>query len=158
MRKYKDIIQYIVKNHPDPCSLSSARVSAILYLIDWKSAMETGRQLTNLHWQTTPSGIKPQGGLSAPFSSKEYKALPSCKFSSAEKDIMNHAIDSSARKGITELISLANTTYPAFLQNRIGTVLNLDDIAKIYKARKSEIAWGSKLVSDQDWLSDDTLR
>ena len=157
MRNYQDVIQYIVKNHPDPCSLSSARVSVILYLIDWKSSMETGRQLTNLVWHTTPSGIKPEGGLSSPFSSKEYKVQPSREFSDEEKHIMDHAINSSAKKGIKELISLANATYPAFLQNKIGTVLKLDDIAKVYRERKSEIAWSNKLVSDQDWHSAEAI-
>ena len=45
-----DLIRYIIKNYPKPEELSKARLNKILYLVDWKSAIENEKQITNIKW------------------------------------------------------------------------------------------------------------
>lgn len=45
-----DLVRYIIKNYPNPEELSKARINKIMYLIDWKSAIENEKQITNIKW------------------------------------------------------------------------------------------------------------
>ena len=45
-----DIVKYIFDKYPKPEELSKPRLVKIVYLIDWKTAVETGDQCTNVEW------------------------------------------------------------------------------------------------------------
>lgn len=45
-----DIIAYIVINYPRKNDLSKAKLTKIIYLLDWKSALVTNQQITELEW------------------------------------------------------------------------------------------------------------
>ncbi len=45
-----DIISYILKNYPHKTELSNARLTKMIYLIDWRSAFDYGEQITNINW------------------------------------------------------------------------------------------------------------
>lgn len=44
------IISYILKNYPHKNELSNARLTKMIYLIDWRSAFDYGEQVTNINW------------------------------------------------------------------------------------------------------------
>jgi hypothetical protein len=44
------IIKYILKEYPKLDELSKPRLVKLIYLIDWKHALETGEQLTDIKW------------------------------------------------------------------------------------------------------------
>lgn len=46
----KDIIYYILDNHPSWIAFSNARITKLIYLADWKSCLESGQQITNIEW------------------------------------------------------------------------------------------------------------
>jgi hypothetical protein len=50
MDTLKDFVIYILANYPNPSELSKARLVKILYLADWKSALDYERQLTKIEW------------------------------------------------------------------------------------------------------------
>ena len=50
MVKLIDIILYILKNYPHKNELSNARLTKMIYLIDWRSAFDNGKQITNIKW------------------------------------------------------------------------------------------------------------
>ena len=45
-----DIISYILKNYPHKNELSNARLTKMIYLVDWRSAFDYGEQITNINW------------------------------------------------------------------------------------------------------------
>lgn len=45
-----DLIAYICHNYPHSRELSKARLTKIIYLIDWKSCQKNGRQITEISW------------------------------------------------------------------------------------------------------------
>ena len=45
-----DIISYILKYYPVKSELSNARLTKMVYLIDWRSAFDYGEQVTNISW------------------------------------------------------------------------------------------------------------
>lgn len=45
-----DIISYILKYYPIKKELSNARLTKMIYLIDWRSAFDYGEQVTNVSW------------------------------------------------------------------------------------------------------------
>ena len=50
MVKLIDIISYILKNYPHKTELSNARLTKMIYLIDWRSAFDYGETVTNINW------------------------------------------------------------------------------------------------------------
>ncbi len=45
-----DIISYILKYYPHKNELSNARLTKMIYLIDWRSAFDYGETITNINW------------------------------------------------------------------------------------------------------------
>lgn len=45
-----DIILYILKFYPHKDELSNARLTKMIYLADWRSAYDYGKQITNIEW------------------------------------------------------------------------------------------------------------
>jgi len=45
-----DLVRYIVKNYPHQNELSKARLNKLIYLIDWKSAIENKEQISDIEW------------------------------------------------------------------------------------------------------------
>lgn len=56
MVKLIDIILYILKNYPHKNELSNARLTKMIYLIDWRSAFDNGKQITNINGILTIMG------------------------------------------------------------------------------------------------------
>lgn len=50
MSKLRDVVAYLCKNYPYEIELSNARVTKMVYLVDWKSAIRNNRQLTDVKW------------------------------------------------------------------------------------------------------------
>lgn len=50
MVKIKYIVRYFVKNYPYKDELSKTRLTKMVYLADWYSALKYGKQLTNIKW------------------------------------------------------------------------------------------------------------
>lgn len=50
MDTLKDFLIYVFEYYPSPLELSKARLVKMLYLADWKSALDRERQLTGIDW------------------------------------------------------------------------------------------------------------
>lgn len=50
MNNLVKILVYIIRNYPFKRELSKARLTKIVYLIDWEYVKKTGHQLTNIQW------------------------------------------------------------------------------------------------------------
>src|SRR4051794_38716589 len=47
----RDAMAYICRNYPHKDELSNARVTKMVYLADWRSAITRGKQLTDTEWK-----------------------------------------------------------------------------------------------------------
>jgi len=45
-----DLVRYIVKYYPYKDELSKARLNKLIYLIDWKSAIDNQEQMSDIEW------------------------------------------------------------------------------------------------------------
>jgi hypothetical protein len=50
MAKTSDVIVYLCASYPHKSELSKARLTKLVYLADWMSAQERGRQMTSIIW------------------------------------------------------------------------------------------------------------
>ena len=51
MENLKDIIIYLLKKYPHKSELSNARATKMIYLADWKSAIDNDNTMTNIRWK-----------------------------------------------------------------------------------------------------------
>jgi hypothetical protein len=123
----------------------------MVYLADWKSAIDLGRQMTEVKWQIDQHGPYVDDILELAKSDPDFeietsenvfgspKTLISLKnrkvdFSllESEKLILNHVIQTTARKNFEEFIKLVYSTYPAITQEKYKKI-DLESLAKEYK-------------------------
>ena len=48
--KLVDLVFYVIKNYPHKNELSKARLTKIIYLLDWKSSLDYWEQITDINW------------------------------------------------------------------------------------------------------------
>lgn len=51
MSSIKKIAAYLCKNYPHSHELSKTRLTKLVYLADWFSALESGKQITDIRWK-----------------------------------------------------------------------------------------------------------
>jgi hypothetical protein len=49
-RKLADVVAYLCAKYPHKSELSNARLTKLVYLADWKSVQDSGRQITDIDW------------------------------------------------------------------------------------------------------------
>ena len=150
--KTSNLIKYLLKNYPHKSELSASRLTKMLYLSDWKNAIENSKQLTDAEWhfnhcgpyvdnfikiaksdndinvtsaQTVFGGHKQQIELS-----KNYNG--SIDITEPEKKILDFVIESTKRKNYEDFIKLVYSTYPIVSSSRYSD-LNLVKMASEYK-------------------------
>jgi hypothetical protein len=151
--KISNLIKYLLKNYPYKTDLSASRLTKILYLADWKSAIEESRQLTDAQWhfnhygpyvdnfvniakndddikvertRTIFGGHKQQIELSSDFNGD-------IDIDESEKKFLDFVILSTKEKNYEDFIKLVYSTYPV-VSNSKYTDLDLVKLANEYKA------------------------
>ena len=134
--------------------LSESRLKYLVYLADWKSAIERGRQITQLQWEYGRWGLhipkpvrqareligpnlmhgqNPLGYLldKAPFViRKKYPTL-----GDEDRQILDFVVGGAGRYDILELRRLVDSTWPLFSQDP-PVKLDLVTLAKDYEKVK----------------------
>ena len=156
MASLENIVSYFINHHPDKQTLSADKLKLLVYLADWKSALEYGRQLTNIVWE-----IK-DGRLFVPRPSYEKLNLPKTRFSyiryllkswlsvrekqsklrNKETFILDFVVKSTAGKNWEDLLQLIYSTYPTIGEQQVDE-LNLESMASNYKSRVRPLFSGS---------------
>lgn len=154
MARLRDVIAYLCENYPHRSELSNARLTKIIYLADWKSAIERDTQLTEIQWFFNHYGPyvddvievaenDPAFDVKQTFNMYgEYKEVISLKngvdYPTLEEDdkaILDFVIDSSASKNWDQFIRLIYSTYPVLTQSRFAK-LNLVELAHEYEEKR----------------------
>lgn len=152
MNTLKDVIAYLLRRYPHAEDLSKARVTKMVYLADWKSAIEYGRQVTSIRWYFDNYGPYRPDVYNEVLANDELfsitdtnnmfgdrKSVLSLKNSSYEphlseaaKRVLDHVIDETQMLNWTDFISLIYGTFPISLSPRY-TDLDLVQLAIRYK-------------------------
>jgi hypothetical protein len=153
MSYMRDVIAYICKNYPHKDELSNARLTKMVYLADWRSALTRGKQLTDVDWMFNHYGpfvydvidaVKDDPTLEVVSTENMYGApkdlvrvaddvsYPS--LSEEEKELLDFVIEKSAEKNWDEFIRLVYSTYPIATQERFSD-LDLVNLAQEYEEK-----------------------
>ncbi len=147
----RDAMVYLCKHYPHPDELSKGRLTKLIYLADWRSAIEDGVQLTDTRWIFNHYGpyvhdivdlAREDGAFTVEVtrnafgSSKEViRAASDAGYPSLthkEKRILDFVIDSTKAKFWGDFINLVYSTYPVVTQDRYSE-LDLVKLAGEYK-------------------------
>lgn len=148
-----DLIGYIVMNYKNKDDLSKARLNKIIYLIDWKSAIDKERQITNIEWYFNNYGpyvsdIETSLNFDERFyiektrnyfgNEKNIVRIKTNEFQKPldeEKLIIDLVINLTQELSWSEFINAVYSTFP-IKESEKGSSLNLVQLAKEYKALK----------------------
>lgn len=149
MADLKDIIAYLLRDYPYPDALANARVTKMVYLADWKSALDHGRQISTIAWVFDNFGpyvadvrqcadAHPKlfrienrrtifGGEKNVFVlvDKDYKP----ELTADEKAILDHVRKTTESLGFDRFVKLVYSTYPIMVSDRFDD-LNLVALAE----------------------------
>lgn len=155
--KIVNLVRYILKVYPHAKELSKARLNKIIYLIDWKSALEHEKQLTEINWKFNHYGpyvniieetILSDDRFNIKSTTNIYgnekniiEIIQDKDFSEPtekEQEIIDFVIEKTRKFYWDKFINLVYSTYPIISQEK-GSQLNLVELAKEYKQiKKSE--------------------
>jgi hypothetical protein len=149
--KLLSIIKYILSNYPHPDELSASRLTKMVYLADWKEAINNGKQLTNIVWFFNHHGPYNDEILQEAKKDKDINItiknnmfggkkthIEICNNSKTtdldEEDyrLLDFVINATKDKNYTDFIKLIYSTYPVISSEKY-TKLDLINKAEEYK-------------------------
>jgi len=151
MGSLRDVVAYICRNYPHKDELSNARVTKMVYLADWKSAIERGEQITGLTWRFDQYGPFVYKVLDTAKEDSAFEIIPTRNMYGSQKDllkvdndvdyptlsaeemrILDFVMEGSAPLNWNEFIKLVYSTYPIVSQERYSK-LDLVRLAQEYE-------------------------
>ncbi|CAI6141002.1 TPA: SocA family protein [Acinetobacter baumannii] len=151
MNRLQSIIAYLCIHYPYPSELSNSRLTKLVYLADWFSALADDEQLTNINWLFNHYGpyvddVKNAVLYSHNFSLHNDQNIfgsnknvimfhgddEEIRLSDRDKRILDLVIDKTKGKYYNEFIDYVYSTYPVQSQNRYSN-LDLIRLAREYK-------------------------
>jgi len=146
------VIKYLLKEYPHKAELSASRLTKMIYLMDWKNAIESGSQITNAQWHFDHYGpyvddfikiAKEDADIVVENTSNYYGGKKqlfklSDTFSGAleitpeQKKVADFVIDATKQKNYENFIQLVYSTYPVISSERYSD-LDLVSMANKYK-------------------------
>lgn len=157
MADLRDVVAYFCDKYPHPKELSNARLTKMVYLADWKSAIDKGKQLTDLSWEFSHYGPYVPDVIRLARSGEDFEIdegetvygdrkevvqhkvrtdTPNAGYpslTSKDKELLDFVIRSAEDKNFTEFVKLVYSTYPIVTQERYSK-LNLVELARDYEA------------------------
>jgi len=138
MDTLKKVLMYYVLNYPNKEQLSNSRMTKMVYLLDWKSCIENGSQVSNIQWVFNHYGpyvddvstfISHDNDLNFKHITNEYgspKNLVILKKGTNYKPdvspdlqtLLDHIINVTKDLNYDQFIKLVYSTYPVVVSNR----------------------------------------
>lgn len=146
-----NIIKYVLKEYPYKDELSASRLTKIIYLMDWKSSIDNGCQITKAKWYfdhygpyvddfvrlakedkdiTVENTSNYYGGKKQLFKLSEFDGK--VEITPEQKKIADFVIDATKQKNYEDFIQLVYSTYPIISSERYSD-LDLVSMANKYK-------------------------
>lgn len=155
MANLADVIEYLLKEYPHKDEISTARLTKMVFLADWKHCIEHGRQLSNIQWffddygpfvwdvkdevEKHPSRFRISMTTNFYGDPKRLFKLASESHSldltKEEVATLYHVVDSTKDLSWSGFMRLVYDTYPVAASERYS-FLELADLAKKYRSRQ----------------------
>ena len=151
MLKIKNVIAYFCEEYPLPDELSKARLTKMVYLADWFSALKYGKQITNIEWLFNHYGPYVDDVINAARSDARFQIISDrtiygshkekVSFSGNKEDIelsdkemklLNFVISKTQKLYFNDFINYVYSTYPVSSEKRYST-LDLVSLAEEFK-------------------------
>lgn len=151
MKKLQQIIAFFCVNYPHKEELTKARLTKMVYLADWFSALLDGKQLTDIKWVFNHYGPYVNDVVDTAHSTSgfeveqrntmygSYKYVISYNgletdlaLSAREVSILNTVIDKTKTMYFNDFVDYVYSTYPVKKKERYS-YLDLVGLAEIYK-------------------------
>lgn len=151
--KIDNVLRYIVRYYPFDYELTKTRLTKLVYLIDWDSSIECGKQLTDIEWYFNHYGpfvsdvfdtadedsdlrivekVSNFGTKKFLVESKIEKSELQFELSESEIKIIDEVIDKTKSMNWNEFIDHVYSTFPIVKSEKYG-VLNLVKLAEEYR-------------------------
>lgn len=148
------IVAYLCQSYPYRSELSKSRLTKLVYLADWYSALVDDKQLTDIHWHFNHYG--PYVGdvieniVNSPYFSIEHEYtqygsdkylihyngyLPDDVVDGRTKQILDAVIKNTQRLYYNDFIDYVYSTYPVVSKERYSD-LDLVMLARHYKLQQ----------------------
>ena len=146
---------YIVNKYPNKSELSKARLTKLVYLADWFSALLDDKQMTDIEWVFNHYGPYVDDVSNIATFDSDFSIIPEktiyggdkyvisysgndidSELSDREKAIIDAIIDKTKVMYFNDFIDYVYSTYPVSSNERYS-YLDLEFLAKEYKASKS---------------------
>jgi hypothetical protein len=147
MTETAETLAYIVSKATGNVPLTLLRVTTLLYLTDWRSALTLNRQITTIGW-IQPFVVKlPEVGkllteMGVSVSDQLVTGVPepylSAKLSHDAQGCIDFVLNVEMQKGWTEVFRLAYSTYPMFSQPAHAP-LDLVALAQMYVQQRHNV-------------------
>lgn len=154
MNKLENIIAYFCYHYPHKNELSKARLTKLVYLADWFSALTKKKQITNIEWVFNHYGPYVDDITDIAYNSDNFKIkFTTTQFGNTkhlisyindednidvnqnEEKVLKYVIDKTKDMYFDKFIDFVYSTYPVKSKERYS-VLNLEKLAKEYKKSK----------------------
>lgn len=158
MAELRDVLIYFCKHYPHPQELSNARLTKMVYLADWRSALLRGRQMTTIRWEFSHYGpfvheISRVAKSDPAFDVRQVNSMfgntkeeirikpdvPDPDLPDDEREILDHVIATTGRLYWDGFMKLVYSTYPVVTQPRYS-LLDLEALAAEYQDEREEPA------------------
>ncbi|KAB0549783.1 DUF4065 domain-containing protein [Pseudomonas argentinensis] len=152
MDRLQNIVAYLCNNYPYPGELSKARLTKLVYLADWISALSDNQQLTDIRWIFNHYGPYVEDIISSTRSSPLFRVENSVNDYGASKqlikyigspwdisvthrdsEIMDFVIKKTKTLYFNDFIDYVYSTYPITSSERYSE-LNLVELARRYRS------------------------
>lgn len=158
MAELSNVIAYICQRYPHKDELSKARLTKMVYLADWRSAITQGRQMTDVQWVFNHYGPYVDDIVQVAREDPAFDVIQTANLygdhkevihlcaattdtalTRQERDILDFVISTCAPLSWNDFIRLVYSTYPIMTQPRYSR-LDLSQLANEYKASELDTA------------------
>jgi hypothetical protein len=151
MATIRDIIGYLCQQYPHKDELSKARLTKMVYLADWKSAIKHGRQMSDIRWIFNHFGPYVDDVINTAYLDEHFNVHDTTNFygepkeiislkkpfvietlSVEDKEILDFVIKSTCQLTWDDFIRLVYSTFPVFTTSKMEK-MDLLHAARRYK-------------------------
>lgn len=157
MAQLKDVMLFLCENYPSKDDLSKARLTKMIYLADWKSAIKYGKQITTIKWIFNHFGPYVEQIIDTALRDPDFRIVNGYNYynhpkdiitchgrhiyldlTHEEKEILLNVINTTKNLNWTNFIRLVYSTYPISTQNRYE-ILDLPKLAREWNRIKESM-------------------
>jgi hypothetical protein len=141
MASLHDVMVYLAKNYPYKSDLSNARLTKMIYLADWRAAIQCGKQITGLRWEFHHYGPYLDDVIKEAKRSRDFQIIDGQTMYGSRKQViavtpeasegrlepweaeaLDHVIRQTADLNWADFIELVYSTYPIVRMDRYSTL------------------------------------